>query len=99
MRSYRLTKQADSDLIAIYGYGFEHFGEPRADAYHGRLENCFQLLANQPGLGKQYEVSAQDVRVFLHESHVTAYQVEDSHILIARVLSMRQNWRRILRSL
>lgn len=83
----------------IYGYGLEHFGELRASAYHETLANCFRLLADQPGLGRQHHITKQDVRVFFHESHAIVYQAGRAHILIVRVLSMRQNWQRILRTL
>lgn len=96
MRNYRLAKQADQDVIDIYSYGLEVFGERHAEAYHGRLQTCFELLASQPGLGRRYSLPKQEVRVFFHESHVVVYQVATTRILIARVLSMRRNWRRIL---
>jgi toxin ParE1/3/4 len=99
MRSYRLAKQADRDVIDIYSYGLEIFGARHADAYHGRLQTCFELLASQPGLGQRYGIATQQVRVFFHESHVIVYQVATTHVLIARVLSMRRNWRRILPNL
>jgi toxin ParE1/3/4 len=98
MRNYKLSRRADLDLIDIYSYGFEQFGELQADRYHKRLEDCFRLLAGQAGLGRRYDISGQDVQVFFHENCVIIYQIAGSHILIARVLSMRQNWQHLLRS-
>ena len=45
---YKLTPDAENDLIEIYGYGFRTFGETQAEKYFSDLENCFQLLGETP---------------------------------------------------
>ena len=46
--NYRLSVEAKADLIRIYRYGFETYGEARADQYFRDLIERFELLAEQP---------------------------------------------------
>ena len=55
MASYRLTKTADRDLVAIAEYTIETFGPEQARRYRDALEACFLMLAENPGLGQNAE--------------------------------------------
>ncbi len=46
--NYVLSRKAEEDIISIYLHGLEHFGEMQADAYHSKLEACFEFLARNP---------------------------------------------------
>jgi toxin ParE1/3/4 len=46
--TYKLTPEAENDLIDIYVYGFQHFGERQAETYFGELEGCFEVLSKEP---------------------------------------------------
>ncbi len=48
MGSYRLTTQADSDLIRIHQWGVRAHGEAQADAYFLRMIERFQQIADDP---------------------------------------------------
>ncbi len=45
---YKLTSEAENDLIEIYVYGFQKFGERQAEKYFSELEDCFQVLSASP---------------------------------------------------
>ena len=96
MPSFRLAKKADLDLVEIYIYGAERFGQGQAEAYHAELTTCFQLLAEHPQMGQERTTARHRLRVFFHRSHVIAYQQSRAGIVIVRVLGRRQNWRHIL---
>jgi plasmid stabilization system protein ParE len=48
MAEYRLTKRADKDLLAIYLYTVERFGQDQAERYTHDIKECFELLASNP---------------------------------------------------
>jgi toxin ParE1/3/4 len=84
---YRLTRQADRRLEAIYRYTFENFGATQADAYFADLEEAFGLLAERPHLGRAF----YQYRRFEHESHVIFYRPRRGGILIVDILHVREN--------
>jgi toxin ParE1/3/4 len=52
MPGYRVSARADQDLLDIYLYGSEQFGRPQAVKYQMSLEHCFELLAENPRMGR-----------------------------------------------
>lgn len=68
MPAYSLSRKADIDLQQVYFYSFEHFGEAQADTYTFELAACFQLLADQPRLGRQRPGKSEAFRLFFHGS-------------------------------
>jgi toxin ParE1/3/4 len=97
MPSYRLTRKADGDLTTIYLYSFQHFGEAQADTYALSLQICFEVLTEQPRIGQIRPGKGEDSRLFFHRSHVIAYRIVQSDILIQRILDTRRDWQRIIR--
>ena len=51
--TFRLTRQAEGDVIDIYLYSAGTFGIAQADAYHDKLEATFRLLADQPYIARE----------------------------------------------
>jgi plasmid stabilization system protein ParE len=51
MGEYRLSHQAEADLLTIYKSTEEKFGQYQADAYHAGFERSFGLLADFPRMG------------------------------------------------
>lgn len=96
MPGYKLSGRAENDLTQVYLYSFERFGEAQADAYSLDLVACFQLLSEQPRLGKLQPGKTQDRRAFVHRGHIIAYRITAVGILVQRVLGGRQDWPRIL---
>jgi len=48
MPSYKLSAAAEADLIRIYHWGFERYGETQADSYFSAFFDHFEQLAEQP---------------------------------------------------
>ncbi len=48
MANYRLSKEAEQDLIRIYQFGLYRFGVSQADKYFKQLSDCFQRIADAP---------------------------------------------------
>ena len=85
-KTFRVRKKADEDLINIYIYSFRTWGAVRADAYIRDLNNAFQTLANNSGMGRDYADVRPGIRAYVVESHTVFYQPTDYGISVVRVL-------------
>lgn len=86
MSSYGLTQRAKDDLYDIFLFGYEQFGERQAEAYAAALEHVFQLLAENPRMGREAMAVAPGVRRHEHGSHVILYEEAPPGILILAVV-------------
>lgn len=84
---YRLTRQAKSDIKAIYNYTVEHFGEGQVQEYLGGLEYSFDLLTDNPSMGRLFD---ENIRRYVYKSHLVYYEVKKDYLLIIRIRSARQ---------
>lgn len=94
MANYRLSELAAADVESIVEFTVETFGALQAVKYHASLERTFQLLADFPRIG----LPTYDLRPGLyrlpHKSHTIFYTHGLDHILIARVLFARADFKR-----
>jgi toxin ParE1/3/4 len=86
---FRFSRRAETDLYDIGRYTLRTWGEAQADRYIGELEDCCQLLADNPALGRPCD----EIRPGLHRmeqgKHVVFYREESGGILISRILHQR----------
>ncbi|MFG1339993.1 type II toxin-antitoxin system RelE/ParE family toxin [Xanthobacter autotrophicus] len=90
MSNFRLTRQAEDDLLDIFLYGIEQFG--RAQALHCKddLDRCFAALVHSPRMGRLAPALGETVRRHEHASHVILYEIEDGGgILILAIVHGR----------
>ena len=69
MASYRLTGKATQEIDKIYEYSFLKFGERQADKYLEDMHSMFQLLADNPLLGRSFDELKPELHRFKYESH------------------------------
>ncbi len=50
---FKLSVKARAVIKKIFRYSFQQFGESQAVKYKASLNECFQLLANNPSLGRE----------------------------------------------
>ena len=98
MPSHRLSRACQHDLKQVYFYSFDKFGEIQADTYASELTACFRLLAEQPRLGRVRPGKEESLRVYFRGSHIIAYRITNTGVLIQRILDGRRDWQRILRT-
>lgn len=48
MYIYKLSIEAENDVVRIYEYGFLNFGMIQADRYYEALFECFNKIASNP---------------------------------------------------
>jgi toxin ParE1/3/4 len=94
--TYRTTRKADDDIIAIYIRGMREFGAAQAERYHEGLLRTFEILADNPTLAREHKDLSPSVRLHPYGSHLIIYILRDAEILIVRVLHGRQDWERYL---
>lgn len=78
--------QAEQDLLEIWLYTFNEWGEQQADKYLDELDQAMQLLAEQPLMCRERFVFVPPVRIHHHAHHLIVYLALDDGINTIRVL-------------
>lgn len=87
MAKFHLSKKALDDLSEIWNYTFETWSEKQADKYYKEIIQTFEILSQNPFIGKSYRVIFDGFLGFPCGKHIVFYQVVNSkEILIIRVL-------------
>lgn len=89
MPAYRLTPDAQSDLISIRQYTVQQWGEAQSQAYISELRQTIRLIAATPSLGKGRPDVGKGVLSFPYSSHVIYYLVHDKQLVVCGVLHKR----------
>ena len=79
-------KAAETDLIGIWTYSFEQWGEAPADRYLDALERGIRTLADDPEHGRQRDELRKGHGSKRIEHHAVFYTVTHSELRIRRVL-------------
>ena len=84
----RIVKQAlvDQDLVDIWLYTFDEWGEKQADKYLDDLDTAIKFLAEQPLISRNRTELDPPVRIHHHGHHLIVYLALDDGISIIRVL-------------
>ena len=86
MPAYRVARLAESDLKSIIRYTMKTWGRAQTIKYKQGLQDCFQLLADNPSIGRACDSIRPGLRRFEHGKHVVFYLSQSGEVLIARVL-------------
>jgi toxin ParE1/3/4 len=89
MAAYRLTPNAQSDLIEIRRYTVAQWGAAQSRKYLSALRKIIHLLAETPSLGKQRPEVGANVLSFPHGSHVIYYVMHEGVLVVFGVLHKR----------
>lgn len=89
MPEYRLTRQAEPDLLDVFLYGLETFGHLQAQTYAASMEDCLQLLAQNPRIGRLAPSLGPEVRRHQPVSHVILYEKVAFGVLVLAILHKR----------
>ena len=85
-QTYEITETAEKDLNEIFDYTEKEFGFDQAVKYLLDIDDKFDLLSEQPELGKKRDEIRLELRSLVHESHVIFYRVLNNRVRIIRVL-------------
>lgn len=89
MSAYRLTADAQSDLIEIRCYTLAHWGSQQSQKYLSEMRQTLQLLAETPTLGKLRPDVVPGAFSFPYVSHVIYYFQHREQIIVFGVLHKR----------
>ena len=78
--------QAEQDLLEIWLYTFNEWGQQQADVYLDDLSAAMALLAEQPLACRERLEFNPPVRIHHHAHHLLVYLVHDDGINVVRVL-------------
>ena len=83
-----ITRRAERDLKDIYRYTFESFGLRQADKYLRELDAVFELIGDNPRMGRVYEGRTHQ---FVHGKHISLYRIAADHVVIGRIFHGAQS--------
>jgi toxin ParE1/3/4 len=87
MANYHFTRRAINDLVEIWDYTVEVWSENQAEKYYNLIIALCMDLANNPKLGKSYEILSLDVLGYRCGEHIIFYrELTKNQIEIVRVL-------------
>lgn len=72
---YELSRKADYDLEDIFNYTEYKFGFKQAVAYLTEIDEVFDLLSNEPQLGRERNEIRAGLRSIAKESHAIFYRI------------------------
>ncbi|MES2444611.1 MAG: type II toxin-antitoxin system RelE/ParE family toxin [Pseudomonadota bacterium] len=90
--TYRLSRKAEDDIVAIYVTGVREFGFDQAERYHAALAQIFEFLAENPRGARERTELDPPVRAHRYKAHLIIYRLDGSDILILRVRHGREDW-------
>ena len=90
--AYRLTRNAEKDLIGIYVGGVGELGEAVAEKYQAGLHRVFGFLSDFPYSARERAEISPPVRAHPYKSHIIVYIIEGQDILILGVRHGREDW-------
>ena len=87
MAKYYFTNTAAEDLAEIWNYTFDTWSEKQADKYYELLLISCNDLAENPKLGKHYDISTAGILGYKSGEHIIFYCiVSTNEIEIVRIL-------------
>tara|TARA_Y100001954_G_scaffold223665_1_gene262207 strand:- start:926 stop:1234 length:309 start_codon:yes stop_codon:yes gene_type:complete len=89
MPIYRLSPDAQSDLIEIRQFTVKQWGTAQSKKYLSELRETIRLLAETPSLGKSRPDVGSNVLSFPYASHVIYYVVHEQQLVVFGVLHKR----------
>ena len=81
-----ISDDAEHDIDQIAAYTTMTWGWRQTDKYLGKLEDCFDLLAKSPFIGRPCDSIRSGLRRFEIGRHAVFYLPQSSGVLIVRVL-------------
>lgn len=96
LAEYRLTPQAEADLVSIWRYTARTWSVDQAEAYVASFESSFHLLLGAPEIARERTEITPPVRLYRYRSHWVIYRIEAGHLLIVRVVHVRRNWQALI---
>ncbi len=86
MAKYKLSIEAQEDLIRIYQYGLRTFGEKQADRYFETFFECFETITQRPFSYESVEYLRTGYRRCVCGSDSIFFRVIDGNVEIMAIV-------------
>lgn len=86
MNSYRLSKEAEIDLIQIYHYGVNRFGSAQAEKYYNSLFDYFEVISQRPFSFESVDYIRLGYRRSVFKSHSIYFRVNKEFVEIMAIV-------------
>ncbi len=86
MKVTRISVEAEADIDRIAAYTTDKWGWQQSDRYLAKLEDSFELLLQNPTIGRACGVLFAGLRRFETGKHVVFYLIEPTGIQVVRIL-------------
>ncbi len=91
--SFKLSVEAEEDIIAIAEQGARMFGVDQAKPYHDELFALFDLIAANPRIARERNEIEPPVRIHPFKAHLIVYRFEDDEkIFVVRIRHGHEDW-------
>lgn len=91
--SFKLSVEAEEDIVAIAEQGVRLFGVAQARRYHDDLFGLLDLIAGNPRIARERDEIHPPVRIHPFKAHLVVYRIEDDNsILIIRIRHGHEDW-------
>jgi toxin ParE1/3/4 len=81
-----VSREGEADIDGIVAYTANWWGLRQADRYLGQVEDCIQLLAEHPSVGRSCDRVQMGLRRFEVGRHVVFHRIKSDNIRVIRVL-------------
>jgi toxin ParE1/3/4 len=71
----------------------ERWSDRQAEAYTRGIVAFFDLLAEEPGIAREWRDIQPPLRIHPYQSHLIFFRATDDHVEVVRVLHGRSDWR------
>jgi toxin ParE1/3/4 len=90
---FRLSLEAENDIIGIAEMGIRLFGEQQALIYHDGLFDVFELIASNPRMARLRQELSPPMRIYPFKAHLIVYrEYDDDEVLIVRIRHGHEDW-------
>ncbi len=93
---YKLSIKACAEIKKIFRYSFQQLGENQAVKYKASLDKCFQLLVDNPNMGRECSDIREGHFRHEHESHIIFYTQRSNDLFITTIFHDRMDIKNIL---
>jgi toxin ParE1/3/4 len=86
IKHYKLSRKAERDIFNIIDYSAATFGLKKAKSYYDSLKRSFDLIVQNPNIGRNANEAGEGLHRYIHQKHIVLYRIKEDKIAIVRVI-------------